>query len=563
MSALPAPIQARFEEGNAFSSDKRWRDAITCYRQVLEVTAQHEWALNNIGYCLWQNGDYEEAIFRLRQAISVGPNNVMALSNLVAVMEKVNLFVETIPYRRRLVELRPDVADYSFSLANMLLSSGRVEEALYYYRQTLRLAPNHTAAHCNYLLALNYSDRETPAQVALEHFRLAHKWPDKRRNPEQFTQSRDPDRVLRIGYLSADFAQHPVGKLIAPLINAHNQTEVAVYGYSDRSEEDPWTSKVRSGCKVFHPIARLTDAELENLILSDQIDLLVELTGYTGGHNRLAVLTAGAAPVQLSFMGYPNTTGVSAIDYRLTDAYSDPPGQTERLYSEKIIRLSRGFLCHTPPAELPPLMPAPFREMGHVTFGVFNNPVKASNSALTAWTQVLHETPGSRLLVKYGSKFVSEALRERWRDLFACAGIEPDRLRFLPAAPTLAGHYQAIGGVDIALDSFPYQGTMTTLETLGMGVPVITLLGEAASSRASSALLLRLGLNELVASDVADYISKAVGLARSPERIVALRPQIRDRFLASEICDVPGFVAELESVYRRLWREWCEKRSTR
>jgi predicted O-linked N-acetylglucosamine transferase (SPINDLY family) len=306
----------------------------------------------------------------------------------------------------------------------------------------------------------------------------------------------------------------------------------------------------------------MSDTHLEELILADQIDLLVELTGYTGGRNRLAVLATGAAPLQLSFLGYPNTTGVPAIDYRLTDTYSDPPGGTERLYSEMLIRMSRGFLCHCPPTDLPPLMPAPFREVGHITFGVFNNPSKVSDSALAAWARILQETPGSRLVVKYGGKFVSEALRERWRDWFARTGIDPDRLSFLPAAPTVAGHYRAIGAVDIALDSFPYQGTMTTLETLGMGVPVLTLAGEMASRRASSALLLRLGLDELVAQDVANYVDKATGLARSPDKLEGLRPKIRERFLASEICDMPGFVGELEGVYRRLWREWCEKNPT-
>jgi predicted O-linked N-acetylglucosamine transferase (SPINDLY family) len=557
MSNLSTEAAAWFEEGNALSSKKQWADAIARYRQVVAVALRHEWVLNNLGYCLWQAGENEEAVFRLRQALAVSPNNPIAHGNLIGAMEALGRVEETIPYRRRLVDLRPNSAEHLFGLANALLGCGRTEEAIHYYQRTLTIAPGHSAAVCNYLLALNYSDRATPEAVAAEHVRLATRWTGLRRDPGEFPQSRDPDRPLRIGYLSADFAQHPVGKLMIPLLAAHNRRAFVPHAYSDRTDEDEWTHQIRGASDVYRIVKGQPDANLVQMIRDDRIDILVELTGYTGGRNRLGVLALGAAPVQAAFLGYPNTTGTTAVDYRLTDAFCDPPGRSDRLYTETLIRMDRGFLCHAPPADLPPLTVAPCLRAKFVTFGSFNNPAKVSERALATWGRILQAVPNSRLSVKYGSKFAREGLQERWRERLAAAGVEPGRISFLPAVLGVAGHYRAIGAVDVALDSFPYQGTMTTLETLGMGVPLVTLLGETTASRASSALLMRLGLNEWVARDTDEYVAIAVGLASNPTRLDTLRPWVREQFLRSEVCDVTGFVMELETVYRQMWQRWC------
>ncbi|HEY1187076.1 MAG TPA: tetratricopeptide repeat protein, partial [Gemmata sp.] len=558
MSELPASAHEWFEGGNTLSREGRWADAVAQFRRVLEAAPAHEWALNNLGYCLFRAGDHEEAVFRLRRAVTVAPGNPTAHANLVAALEAAGRGTEALPFRRRLADLRPKVAAHAFDLANALLGGGRAEEAIGYYQRALAVDPGYTPAVCNYLLALNYSGRWPPEAVAAEHVRLAVRWAPRRPDPDQFPHTRDPERPLRIGYLSADFAQHPVGKLMIPVLGAHDRRVVTTFAYSDRSDEDDWTRRVQAASGAFRPVGGLPDEELLRLIRGDRVDILVELNGYTGGRTRLGVLAAGAAPVQASFLGYPNTTGTRALDYRITDAFSDPPGPTDRLYTEALVRLDRGFLCHTPPDDLPPLTSAPCVRAGFVAFGSFNNPSKVSEGALGTWVRVLRAVPQSRLVVKYGNKFADEGLRERWRDRFAAAGVDPGRLVFSPAVPGVAGHYRTIGAVDVALDSFPYQGTMTTLETLGMGVPVVTLLGGATASRASSALLMRLGLDEWVARDADEYVAIASGLAADPARLDALRPQVRTRFLESEVCDVVGFVAELEGAYRRMWRRWCE-----
>jgi len=279
-----------------------------------------------------------------------------------------------------------------------------------------------------------------------------------------------------------------------------------------------------------------------------------------GGHNRFDVLARRAAPVQVAFLGYPNTTGVRGIDYRLTDEFCDPLGRTEHLHSEKLVRLKRGFLCFQPPIDPPPLDADPAARNGHITFGSFNNPAKITPAMLRAWARILDGVPESRLVVKYLGRFSSEWCREQWRAAFASAGVDPRRLQFHGATPNLESHWTMIGGVDLAIDPFPYQGTHTTLESLLMGVPVLTLMGETCVRRSSSALLLRLGLEDLVTQSAEEYVERAVALAADRERRLRLRTGLRERFLHSEICDVRGYVAELESVYRRLWRSYIAPR---
>jgi predicted O-linked N-acetylglucosamine transferase (SPINDLY family) len=556
----PADVRRVFEEGNRLSAARRWEAAVRCYQRVLDREPNHWAALNNIGHCLNQLKKYDWAALQLQRAVALHSNAPLALANLVTALEEGGRRFEAVTYLRRLQELEPNAANHAFRLSNVLVSLGRVPEALFYCRRVLELQPQHYGAACNYLLYSNYSDQETVESVAAEHFRVAQKWSRPAcRAPAAFVQSHEAERRLRIGYVSRDFYTHPVGKLIQPMIAAHDRELVEVYCYYDGDKHDVWTERTEAACASFQKTRPLKDAELELRILNDAVDILVDLGGYTSGGNRLNVFAAGAAPVQVAFLGYPNTTGLTAMDYRLTDAYCDPPGQTERWHSEKLIRLQHGFLCYQPPDELPPPGPSPATKNGYVTFGSLNNIAKISESALAAWADILRRVPDSRLTFKYGDRYQSEVVCERIKSVFAHAAIDPARLRFLPSQPSLQTHLQTLAQVDLALDSFPYQGTMTTLETLAMSVPVITLCGQTYSRRASSALLLRLGLNDLVAESRDEYVDLAVALANNPPLLDDLRGGLRERFLSSEVCDVAGFVRELEATYRRVWREWCTK----
>jgi predicted O-linked N-acetylglucosamine transferase (SPINDLY family) len=495
-------------------------------------------------------------VVELKRALEVNPQNQRALSNVIYALEESGQRWEALPYHRRMAELDPGNPHHPFELANTLGSVGCAQEALFYGRKTLAIAPRYKTAASNYLLTLHYSDRETPEAVAREHFRLAPLWIKRpRRGPDAFQQPRAPDRKLRIGYVSSDLATHPVGKIVQPILAAHNKDSFEIYCYSSGKADDHWTKRIREAAGAFRDVREMNDDRVEQVVLEDRIDILVDLGGHTAGGNRLEVFASGAAPIQVSFLGYPSTTGLMSIDYRLTDAYCDPPGRTEHFHSESLIRLQHGFLCYRPPDNVPPIHPAPFAEAGYVTFGSFNNLAKLSPSVLRAWAEILRRVPESRLTFKYGGRFDSEWIRERIRGAFAVESVDPARLTFLPSIPAVAGHLEAIGKVDIALDPFPYQGTHTTLETLTMSVPVITLCGESYVRRASSALMMRLGLNDLVARTPDEYVNLAVELAGNPSLLRELRLGLRARFFGSEICDVPGFVAELETTYRRLRME--------
>jgi len=551
--------RAVFELGNRLASEQQWPAAAEAYRRADALLPNQHWTLSNLGYCLVQLGQLEEAIPLLRRAIALASDNSKAHANLVLALEKGGRRFEAIPSRRRLVELESTVAEHSFQLANTLGACGRAREAIDFYRRALELDGRLDTAASNYLLTLNYADEVSAEGVASEHFRIAQRWARPRRSGDDFRNSRSCQRKLRIGYLSADFGQHPVGKIMADLLPAHNHQLVEVYCYANSPADDDWTRRIQTTCDAFVRLVGLTNAEVESRILADQIDVLVDLGGHTGGGNRLDVFAGGAAPVQVAFLGYPNTSGLCTIDYRITDAYCDPPGLSDRCSSERLLRLDNGFLGFAVPPDVPPLGPPPYRTNGFVTFGSFNNPSKVSPACLVAWAEILKRLPGSQLVVKYSAAFHATELQRRWMESFAAAGVDARRLHFAAHAPSLKEHLASMLAVDLALDPFPYQGTTTTLECLTAGTPVLSLAGEFYARRVTSALMLRLGFTQLVTSSIEEYIGRAVELGRNVAGLSSLRPKLREAFRASSICNVPGFVAELETVLLGLWRSWCER----
>ncbi len=550
-------VHEHFELGNRHSDRKEWGQAISEYEKVLAHEPGHEWALNNLGFCLIKAGKAERAVEHLQKAVLQNAGNAMANANLALALAQSGRKYDALPYRRRLIEIQPENADVHLDLANLLLGMGRADESLAIYRKAIELSPQNSTAVSNMLLATNYSDSLSVEEIAKLHFRYAKSTPFQRRARDEWKCNRSLDRCLRIGYVSTDFSVHPVGKLMRGIVRSHDAAQYEIYCYSDSNKQDQVTDAIRECVSSFRVSATMDDESLTDAIRNDQIDILIELNGHSGGRNRLGVMARGAAPVQASFLGYPNTTGSPAVDYLITDEWCDPSGKTERYHTERLLRLQRGFLCYEPPKELPGLMPAPCLLADGVTFGSFNNPSKISNSTLQTWAAILRATPQSKLVVKYGRSFTSERLKDRWTDILSTNGVDPSCIEYLGAAPTLVDHLKTIGSVDLCLDAFPYQGTMTTLETLSMGVPVVTLAGETYCRRASSALLLRLGFSDLVATSKKDYQEKAIAISRETSQLAAMREHIRQKFLRSTICDVPGFTSELESGYRTMWHQWC------
>ncbi|MEZ5944335.1 MAG: tetratricopeptide repeat protein [Planctomycetaceae bacterium] len=524
-------------------AQKDWGKAIVLYRSLLAAHPGDEFAFNNYGFSLWQVGRIGEAIPQFRRALQFNPKCELALSNLVQCLELSHRRSETIPFRRRLLTLDESSRDHRLQLAKALLDSGRISEALRHYQILLERFANDAEIVSDYLLTLNYSDAWNEDEVASEHMRWGRNTVCQQAVSPAVNEVRD--RKLRLGYLSADFVQHPVGKLLEQILAEHDHEIFDVFLYHDQSYSDEWTNRIRQYGQ-FREVHTLSGRELRQMLLADQLDILIETGGYTGGRHRFDVLTPRVAPTQIAFLGYPTTTGQPCIDFRITDPLTDPPSPAETYYSEKLIRLPTLAIAHRFPEEWCLATPSPAKENGYITFGSFNNPAKLSMSALRAWGRMLGRVPNSRLVLKYGDRLEQASIQERILETLCESGALSDRVDFLQAAPTHKEHHLAIASVDIALDSFPYQGTFTTLETLAMGVPVVTLAGKAHCRRASSAMLLHLSFPDLVTESVDDYVELCISLASDVHRLAAMRKELFNRFHNSRIADPANLTRCLE-----------------
>jgi protein O-GlcNAc transferase len=355
---------------------------------------------------------------------------------------------------------------------------------------------------------------------------------------------------LRIGYVSGDFREHSVAYFVEPLLRGHDRTAVEVFCYADHRLDDAVTERLRGYADQWRPIAGMADDTVGELIRRDAIDVLVDLGGHSA-ENRLGVFARRAAPVQATWLGYPNTTGLAEIDYRLTDAVADPLGAADAWHAEKLVRVPGCFLCYGMPDVLPDVGALPAEANGFVTFGSFNNLAKVSERTMRLWGRVLDAVPGSRLLLKYRS-LADAGTRSVVAEMMTRCGINPGRVEMAGHAASREDHLRMYGRVDVALDTTPYCGTTTTCEALAMGVPVVTLAGDAHVSRVGASLMHAMGLWEMVAKSGEEYVGIAVTLAGDLERMKATRIGLRERMRASALCDQGGFSKVMETALREM-----------
>jgi predicted O-linked N-acetylglucosamine transferase (SPINDLY family) len=347
-----------------------------------------------------------------------------------------------------------------------------------------------------------------------------------------------------------------VSYFFEPLLSAHNPEEVETYCYADVRRPDETTRRLQCLTRQWRSVTDMEDAAVRRQIAADGIDVLVELAGHTAD-TRLTVLAPKPAPVTVNWLGYPGTTGLPTVDFRLTDAEADPPGASDGWHTEELVRLPHGFLCYRPPTDAPPVAPAPALSRGFVTFGSFNNPKKVTSRCIELWAAILGAVPTTRLLLK-GELFAEEHTRKRVEGQLARAGVALERVDFRTRTAATAEHLDAYGEVDIGLDPFPYNGTTTTCEAFWMGVPVLTLRGGHHAARVGVSLLTRIGLGELIADHPDDYVAKAVALARDRDRLQALRASMRERMRVSPLMDERDFARRFEAALRDMWRRWCQ-----
>jgi len=536
----------------------RRAEAETSLRQAIALRADFAEAHNNLGNLLRETGRAKEAEASYRRALRLRPAYAEAHAGLGAALREQGRLEEAARCAERAIVLQPRYAEAHNDLGAALFGLGRLAEAERAYRAALDLEPDLAIASANLAYLLNCAPARPPEEVFAAH-REAARAISVAPDPRPHANDPQPDRRLRVGYVSADLRRHSVAYFFEPLLEHHDRRAVETFCYAASARADEVTARLQRHCAHWCEAYALDDAQLAKRIRADRIDILVDLSGFSAG-NRLAALARKPAPVQVTWLGYPNTTGLEAVDWRLTDALADPPGCTERFHVERLLRLPRGFLCYRPPEQAPAVGELPLLRTGRLTFGCFNHLPKLTDPMLALWARLLAALPDARLMLKSFGLSAESARRDLLARL-ARQGIGAERVELRAPQETLAAHLACYGEVDIALDVFPYNGATTTCEALWMGVPVVSLAGATHVARVGASILTHAGLPELVAESPERYVEIALSLARDRARLAALRAGLRERLRASALLDARGFARQLEDAYRSMWKEWCATRA--
>jgi protein O-GlcNAc transferase len=581
----PGYLEAHYNLGVALGDRGQFDEAIAAYRRALRLKPNYPEAHNNLGIALRDRGQLDVAVAACRRALELKPDYPDAYNNLGAALAGQGQLGEAMAAYRRALELKPDHSEALNNLGNALKDRGELDEAIAAYRQGLELKPNHpevlnnlgnalknrgkldeamaayrralqmkpedAGAHSNLIYALHFHPAHGARTISEEHERWNRQFRDPRKEFVQpHANERNLERRLRIGYVSPDFRDHPVGRYVLPLLERHDRERFDVLCYSGVLRPDWMTERLRALAGGWRNTIGVPDARLAEMIREDGVDILVDLAMHTAG-NRLPMFARQPAPVQVTWLTYPGSTGLPSIGYRLTDARMDPPGEEPAWSAEEPVRLPDCWCCYDPVGETPEINELPALSAQGVTFGSLNNFAKAHKGVLALWARVLEAVKGSRLvmLCPEGSA------RERVRAFFGARGIATERVELVGYLPRW-DYLRLYQRIDLGLDPFPFNGMTTTCDALWMGVPVLTLPGEMPASRAGMSLLSSVELGELAASSEENYVRMAVGLAGNLPRLAELRATLRARMRASPLMDAPRFARNVEAAYRRMWERW-------
>jgi predicted O-linked N-acetylglucosamine transferase (SPINDLY family)/GT2 family glycosyltransferase len=444
--------------------------------------------------------------------------------------------------------LTPDNSAVQTVLATIQVYQGRLALAMKTFRHALKLDPANFKAHSNLLLCMNYAEGSTQQAI----YRESRKW-EKQHCPTNASISpiRLPRSRIRIAYISPDFRRHSVGYFFLPLLENHDRSKFEVYCLSDAKNIDDMTKQMITLADGWRDISLLSDDEVESVIREVAPDILIDLAGHTGQIIRLGLFSKRLAPVQVTWLGYPNTTGLTSMDYRITDFITDPHGVSDKLHSEKLVRIADCFICYKPPENAPDISPLPALTHGYITFGSFNILPKIQDSVINAWSQILKNVPDSKLFFK--SHYLrDDATVARMLQRFNEFGITSDRLIIKPSDPDTVSHLAQYENIDVALDTFPYNGTTTTCEALWMGVPVVTLSGDRHSGRVGESLLSAVGLCQNTAYSFDEYVEKAVSIASNLDKLSVLRMGLRTTMRDSSLCCAESYAKKFEDALKNI-----------
>lgn len=550
---------AMYNLGVAYGELLKFDMAVVMYELALHFNPHCAEACNNLGVIYKDRDNLDKAVECYQMALQIKPNFSQSLNNLGVVYTVQGKMDSAAAMIEKAILANPSYAEAYNNLGVLHRDAGNIPLAIDAYERCLLFDPDSRNAGQNRLLAMNYIYESDDDKLYNAHRSWGKRF--NRLYPEFTTWSniKERDRSLTIGYISPDYFTHSVSYFIeAPLLH-HDYTHYHIVVYSAVVKTDAKTQRFKETVLkkggIWREVFGIDEKKLANMVREDKVDILVELTGHTA-NNRLGVMACRPAPIQATWIGYSNTTGLPTIDYRFTDALADPPTTLQK-HVEELVRLPGCFLCYTPSPESGPVVPTPALSNGFVTFGSFNNLAKITPRVLRVWARILIKMPSARLVVKC-KPFCCDSVREAFLAKLEELGVESLRIDLLPLILLNHDHMQAYCLMDISLDTFPYAGTTTTCESLYMGVPCVTMAGKVHAHNVGVTLLHQVGLENLVVKTEDEYVDKAIELASNVSSLASLRNGLRERMLSSYLCDGPKFVKGLEEKYLHLWHRYCD-----
>ncbi len=525
-------------------------EGIEQFRRYVALRPNDPRGLNNLGLAIANGGRPTEAVELLHRAIALNPEYADAHNTLALAYEALGKKDDATAHYREAVRINPNYADAWSNLGTNLTEQGRVDEAIDALRKSVEIRPSAAPIQSNLLLTMNYSSHLSPQEVAREHLHWGQLFAPGGMPASPAIIDANPNRRLHVGYLSGDFRAHTVAGFIELLLTNHDRTQFHVTAYAQVARPDDKTLFLQKKADRWRAIPGMNDEQLANQIRSDKIDILIDLSGHTAG-NRLLAMAYRPAPIQATLFGYPNTTGLPAVDYRITDEISDPSGQTEPFYVERLLRLDGLAWAYHPPSDAPAVALLPSADRTTFTFGCLNNAAKISDECLATWAKILLEVPTSRLVLLAGQ---SQAAAKRLIEQFAVKGVAHDRIELVFRLPR-KDYFEAYSMIDLALDPFPYNGGVTTCDALWMGVPTLTIAGASYVSRQGASILTHIGLSEFIADSPSNLIELAKVWSSNREWLAEIRAGLRSQMAKSAVADGPGYVRRLEAGLRQVWKE--------
>ncbi len=551
----PGMADAHFHMGNTLRLQGRAEEALQSFAQYAHLKPNEEKARHQHGLSLMEMGRMEAALEEVSQALVINPQSPSVHNTLSIVLQSLGKEDLALRHNLEAVNLKNDFTEAWNNLGNLLGLMGQPDGSVSAFRKTIELRPGASAFHSNLLLHAHYHPEWTPEQHHEEHLNWARAHIGPIPIDPKFPNVPDPERKLKIGLVSPDFREHTVATFLEPFMTHLDRSQVEVVAYGAVGRPDETTKKFIRLADKYRDIYKGDDETVAAQIRGDEIDILIDFAGHTAG-NRLSLFALRPAPIQMTQFGYPDTTGVPGIDFRVTDILADPPGKTEKWHTEKLLRMERLCWVYQPSPQAPPV-PLRSADPNGIIFGSFNNMAKINDKVLALWARILAKVPGSKLHLLGGN---SDTTGERIRAVLAPVGVDPERIERLPRMDKQT-YFSAQGSIDIALDPFPYNGAITSCDALWMGTPVLALEGKSYVSRQGLAVLSPLGLDDWVAASEKEYLEKAVHFALNPGLLNQLRPHLRDSLARSAICDAAGYARSYENLIRTVWRNWCRART--